>query len=148
MRVAVEPAGLGRWLVKAHAYPFYVLRSTFKTVSTDGLEDWKALLVISVAMNFAAITVASIVSIAFQQRVLLPDTKQSFLMLWGTVIVGLLLINHYSLVYRGKWSQFEKEFQHLSKAARVGGSIAVWVSLILIVAAAEWTGSIAWKLPP
>jgi hypothetical protein len=26
--------------------------------------------------------------------------------------------------------------------------VVVWVSLILIIVAAEWTGSIAWKLPP
>jgi putative transposase len=34
-----------------------------------------------------------------------------------------------------------------SKATRILGRVVVWVSMILCVAAAEWTGLIAWKLP-
>jgi len=63
-------AQIGRWLAKAHVYPFYVLRSTFKAVWDDGLENWKALVVMSVAAGFAALTVVSLVSIGLQRRVL------------------------------------------------------------------------------
>ena len=38
-----ELAQIGRWLAKAHAYPFYVLRSTFKAVF-DFPEDDRFLL--------------------------------------------------------------------------------------------------------
>ena len=91
-------AHIGRWLAKASAYPFYMLRSTFKAVSDDGLEDWKALVVMSVATGFAALTVVSLVSIDLQHRVLLPNGKQSFLMLCGPVGVGLVLLNYYTLI--------------------------------------------------
>jgi hypothetical protein len=140
-------AHIGRWLAKAHAYPFYVLRSTFKAVFDDGLEDWKALLVMSVAANFAALSVVSLVSIGLQHRVLLPNGKQPFLMLWGTVYASLVFLNYYTLISGRKWSRFEREFQHRSKTMRFCGGVAVWACLILLVVAAYWTGSIAWKLP-
>jgi len=65
-------------------------------------------------------------------------------------MVGLSVVicNYYLLVADRKWSRFEKEFKRQSKMNRIITGIAVWLSLILIVAAAEWTGSIAWKLPP
>jgi hypothetical protein len=141
-------AQIGRWLAKAHAYPFYVLRSTFKAAFDDGLENWKALVVMSVAAGFAALTVVSLVSIGLQHRVLLPGGKHAFMMLWGTVGLGLVILNYYTLISGSKWSRFEREFQHRSKVMRICGGVAVWVSLILIVVVTEWTGSIAWKLPP
>jgi hypothetical protein len=141
-------AQIGRWLAKAHAYPFYVLRSTFKAAFDDGLENWKALVVMSVATGFVALTVVSLVSIGLQHRVLLPGGKQAFMMLWGTVGVGLVFLNYYTLISASKWSRFEREFQHRSKAMRICGGVAVWVCLIFLVAATEWTGSIAWRLPP
>jgi len=125
-----------------------VLRSTFKAVSDDGLEDWKALLIMTVAMGFAALTVTNIVSIGLAHRVLLSNEKRQFMTLWGTLGLGLMLLNHYTLIYGRKWSRFEREFQHRSKAMRICGGVAVWVSLPLLVVAAQWTGSIAWKLPP
>jgi hypothetical protein len=131
-----------------HAYTFYVLRSTFKAASDDGLEDWKALLFMTVAMDFAALTVTSIVSICLEHRVLPLDEKRQFMTLWGTVVLGLMFLNHYTLIYSRKWSRFEREFQHHSKAMRICGGVAVWVSLLLLVVATLWTGSIASKLPP
>jgi len=139
---------VGRWLAKAHAYAFYVLRSTFKAVWDDGMEDWKALLFMTVAMGFAALTVTNLVSIGLEHRVLLSDEKRQFMMLWGPVYVGLTFLNHYTLMYSRKWSRFEREFQHHSKAMRICGGVAVWVSLLLLVVATLWTGSIASKLPP
>jgi hypothetical protein len=133
---------------RAQALVFYALRSTFKWAWDDGLEDWKALLVMSVAMNFAAISVVNVISIALQRRVLLPDTKLLFVILWGTVGVGLVILNHYTLMYGRKWSRFEGEFRHAPKTVRMCAGVAVWVILILCVVTAEWTGSIAWKLPP
>jgi hypothetical protein len=50
-------------------------------------------------------------------------------------------------VFERRWSRFEREFEHQSNVMRVIGSITVWVTLILIMLAAEWTGSIAHKLP-
>jgi hypothetical protein len=138
----------GRWLVKAHAFAFNVLRTTFKAAWNDGWEEWKALLVISVATLFAGLTIASTISIYLQRRVLLPQSKPEFLTLWGVVGLGLVIFNYYTLVFGRKWSQFEREFECRPKMNRVIGGVAVWVSLILIVAVTEWTGSIAWKLPP
>lgn len=146
-----SPSGLsavGRWLANAHAYWFHVTRSTFKALWDDGLEDWKALLVIYVAMLFAALAGAATISIALRHRVLLPDAKQPFMMLWGAIGLSLTVINYFTLVSRHKWSRLERDFQHLSKATRLFGGVMVWVSMILVVLAAEWTGSIAWKLPP
>ena len=140
-------AAICLWLAKAHAYPFCVLRSTFKAMSDDGLEDWKALVFISVAMGFVALTATSIASIGFQHRVLLSDDKSTFMKLWGTVGLCLLAFNYYTLVSGRQWSRFEREFQHRSKATRLTGAILVWLSLILILVATEWSGSIAWKLP-
>ena len=140
-------AQIGRWLAKAHAYPFYILRSTFKAAFDDGLENWKALVVMSVAANFAALSVVSLVSIGLQHRVLLPGGKQAFMMLWGTTGVGLVILNYYTLISGNKWSRFERQFQHHSKTMRFCSGVAVWAGLILLVVAAYWTGSIAWKLP-
>jgi hypothetical protein len=145
---AIGLSAIGRWFAKAHAYWFYVTRSTFRTLSDDGLEDWKALLVVSVAMLFAALSGAATVSIALRHRVLLPDAKQPFMMLWGTIALSLTTINYFILVSRHKWSRFERDFQHHSKTTRLVGGVAVWLSMLLVVPAAEWTGSIAWKLPP
>ena len=138
----------GRWLAKVHAYVFYVLRSTFKRVWNDAWEEWKALLVISVATLFLAFTIASVVSICLQRRVLLPQSKSEFLTLWGGIGFSLVILNYYTLIFGRKWSQFAEEFEMRSKTNRLYGGVAVWVSLILIVAASEWIGSTAWKLPP
>jgi hypothetical protein len=142
-----ELSVIGRWFARTHAYLFYVTRSTFKSVWDDGLQDWKALLVVSVAMLFAALACVATVSIALRHRVLLPNERQRFMVLWGTVALALTAINYYTLVFRRRWSRFEKEFQHLSKPARLLRAFVVWASMILIVAAAEWTALIAWKLP-
>ena len=138
---------IGRWFARMHAYSFYVTRSTFKSLSNDGLEDWKALLVITVAMLFAALDGVAAVSIALQHRVLLPDAKQSFRMLWVTVTASVTVINYYTLVNRRRWSTFEREFQHRSKTTRLLGGFVVWASMILIAAAARWMLLIAWRLP-
>ena len=138
----------GRWLAKLHAYAFFVLRGTFKAVWNDAWEEWKALVVMSVATVSAGLTIASVISICLQRRVLLPQSKAEFVTLWGVVGVSLVILNYYSLVLGRKWSRFEEEFDSGSKRNRVIGGIAVWLSLILIVAVTEWTGSIAWKLPP
>lgn len=124
---------------------FCVLRSTFKWTWDDGLEDWKAILVMSVAANFGAIAVANMTSIALERRVLLPETKPMFVTLWGSVGMGLVILNHYTLIYERKWSRFEEDFQRVSKVVRMSGGLAVWITLILFIVAAEWTGSIARK---
>jgi hypothetical protein len=137
----------GTLFAKAHAYIFYALRSTAKSAWNNGLEDWKALVVMSLAMGFAALTLVCIVSISTRHRMFLPNAKLPFVALWSMVMIGFLVFNHYSLMFENKWSRFKGEFQHQSEAARTIGSISVWVSVILIVLAAEWAGSIAIKLP-
>lgn len=136
-----------RLFAKAQAYVFYILRRTSKSAWNDGLEDWKALALISLAMGFVLLVVVCIISICLQHRVLLPSRKAGFVTLWSIVMISLLVFNHYSLVFENRWSRFERGFQHQSNAMRVIGSITVWVTLILIVLAAEWAGSIAFKLP-
>ena len=138
---------VGRWFARTHAYSFYVTRNTFKALSDDGLEDWKALLVITVAMLFAALAGVTGVSIALQHRVLLPDAKQRFMTLWGTVTFSLTVINYFALVNRHRWSRFEAEFRHLSKSTGLLGGFVVWASMILVVAVAGWMTLIARKLP-
>jgi hypothetical protein len=145
---ASGPSTIGRWLARAHAYWFYATRTTFDAGSHDGLEDWKALVVISVAMLFAALASAATVSIVLRYRVLLPGAKQSFMMLWGAIAFSLTAINYFTLVSRRKWSRFEEGFQHHSKASRIWGRVVVWISMILVVAVAEWASFFAWSLPP
>jgi hypothetical protein len=77
----------------------------------------------------------------------LPIAKLPFFALWSMVMIGFLVFNHYSLMFENKWSRFKGEFQHRSEATRTIGFISVWVSVILIMVAAEWAGSIAIKLP-
>jgi hypothetical protein len=137
----------GTLFAKAHAYIFYALRSTAKSAWNDGLEDWKALVVMSLAMGFAALTLVCIVSISIRHRMFLPNAKLPFVALWSMVMIGFLVFNHYSLMFENKWSRFKGEFQHQSEATRTIGFISVWVSVILIMVAAEWAGSIAIKLP-
>jgi branched-subunit amino acid ABC-type transport system permease component len=137
-----------RRLAKMHAYAFYLLRSTFKSVWNDGWDEWKALLVISAATEFAGLTIASVISIWLQRRVLLPQSKSEFLTVWGAVGFGLVILNYYTLLFGRKSSRHEEEFKCRSKMKRICGGVAVWLSIVLIIAASEWTGSIAWKLPP
>jgi hypothetical protein len=132
---------------KVQAYIFYILRSTSRAAWNDGLEDWKALAIMSFAMASVLLTIVCIISMCLQRRVLLPSGKLPFVTLWSAVMMGLAVFNHYSLVFERRWSRFEREFQHQSNVMRVIGSISVWVILVLIVLAAEWTGSIAFKLP-
>ena len=134
-------------LAKAHAFCFYVLRITFRTVSRDGLEDWKALVVLSVAMEFTLLMIVTIVSIYLEHPVLLPASKGSFLTMWGLIGAGLVLLNQVTLVAGRKWRRFEREFQNYSKAMRVGSGIALWFTVILLCLATFWTGSMAGKLP-
>jgi hypothetical protein len=133
---------------KVQAYAFYALRCTSKSAWNDGLEDWKALAVMSLAMGSVALAIVSSISICLQHRVLLPSGKVSFVTLWSMVMIGFLVFNHYSLVFERRWSRFEREFEHQSNVMKVIGSITVWVTVILIVLATEWTGSIAFKIPP
>jgi hypothetical protein len=142
-----QPAQLFKWFAKAHAYVFYALRSTAKSAWNDGLEDWKALAVMSLAMGFASLTFVCMVSIIIRHRVFLPNAKPPFVALWSIVMIGFLVFNHYSLVFENKWSRFKSEFQHQSEVTRTIGFISVWVSVVLMVLAAEWAGSIAIKLP-
>src|SRR5476649_1670603 len=121
----------GMLFAKAHAYAFYVLRRTARSAWNDGLEDWKALGVMSLAMGFLILVIASIISICLQRRVL-PSGKVPFVTLWSVVTIGFLVFNHYSLVFERRWSRFEREFEHQSNVMRVIGSITVWVTLILI----------------
>jgi hypothetical protein len=102
----------------------------------------------SVAAEFAGLTIASIISICLQRRVLLPQSKAEFLTVWGMVGLGLAGLNYYILVFDRKGLRFDDETKCGSKTSRLYGGVAVWVGLVLIVAASEWTGSIAWKLPP
>jgi hypothetical protein len=139
---------IARWLAKLHAYAFFELRSTFKAVWNDGWEEWKALLLTSVATLSAGLTIASVISICLQRRVLLPQSRAEFVTLWGVVGLSVVILNYYTLVSGRKWSRFEREFECRPKMNRAIGGVAVWASLILIVAVTEWTGSIAWKLPP
>jgi branched-subunit amino acid ABC-type transport system permease component len=148
VRVAEGAASSWRWLAKVHAYVFYVLCSTFKKVWNDAWEEWKALLFISVGSAYLGITAVSIISICLQRRVLLPQSKSEFLTIWGGIGFSLVILNYYTLISGRKWSRFKEEFEMRSRTYRVCGSVAVWVSLVLIIAASEWTGSIAWKLPP
>jgi len=140
-------SALGTWFARAHAYSFYVTRRTFKALSNDGLEDWKALLVITVAMLFTALDAVAAMSIALQHRVLLPDAKQSFGVLWATVTFSLTALNYFTLLNRHRWTRFEREFQHLPKPAQLLRGFGVWASMILLVAVARWMLLIAWKLP-
>jgi hypothetical protein len=144
VKSAAHEPGLFR---KVQAYAFYVLRRTSKSAWNDGLEDWKALAVLSLAMGSLALVVVSSVSICLEHRVLLPSGKVPFVTLWGMIMIGFLVFNHYCLVFERRWSRFEREFEHQSNAMKVIGSITVWVTVILIVLATEWTGSIAFKLP-
>lgn len=137
----------GLSIVKAHAYVFYLLRSTAKAAWNDGFEDGKAVMVMTLAMLLVGITLACIVSILLKHRVFLPNTKLYFVGLWSGIMGGFLVLNQYSLIYKKKWRRFEHEFQLQPSTTRIAATIAVWVAVILIVAAAEWTGSIALKLP-
>lgn len=135
-----------RWLAKTHAYAFYVVRIGFKAAFDDGWEDWKALLVITVAMLFAAFTVTFLLSIGFQ-HFLLPTSSERFLIVWGPITIGLAFTNYYALVADRKWVRFEAEFRHYSRTMLVWSGIAVWATLILFIVLAYWTGSIASKFP-
>ncbi len=132
-------------LVKLHAYIFYVLRSTCKAVSDDGWEDWKALLFISAAMTFAGMTAVAIISIGLGHEIV---SQEHFLALWGSIGFGLVFVNYYSLIARHRWSRFEREFRHQSKAMRVFSAVAVWGGVIVFGVAAPWTMTIAVHLPP
>ena len=138
---------IGRCFARTHAYLFYVIRNTFKALSDDGLEDWKALLVITVAMLFAALDGVAAVSTGLQHRVLLPETRAHFRILWGTAAFSLTAINYFTLVNRRRWTRFEREFHRHPKANRLLGGFVVWASMILVVAVARWMLSIAWRLP-
>ena len=49
----MELSTIGSKLARAHAFAFYAIRGTFQWIWDDGLQDWKALLFISLAMFFA-----------------------------------------------------------------------------------------------
>jgi hypothetical protein len=137
----------GMLLARAHAYAFYVFRRTSKSAWNDGLEDWKALALMSIAMAFILLIITCIISICLQRRVLLPRDKHAFVIVGSLVMIGFLFFNHHFLVLKHRWTKFEPEFRQQSKPMLVIGSVAVWLILVLIVAVAEWTGSIAFKLP-
>jgi hypothetical protein len=139
---------MGNLSRKTYAFVFEVFRRTFKAIWNDGWQEWKALLVLSVGAGFALLAVAAIISIVVHRRILLPQSEPAFLTVWGSIGIGIVIFNYCNLMLDRKASHFEREFESLSKISRVYRCIAVWASLILIVAAGEWTGSIAWKLPP
>lgn len=140
-----KEAGL---FAKGHAYVFYIFRRTAKSAWNDGLEDWKALFLMSLAMGFFLLIIVCTISIGLHHRVLLPKGKLPAGTLWSAIMIGFLIYNHHSLVFEHRWTRFEREFQLQSEAMKVFSAIALFSMLILIVATAEWTGSIAWKLPP
>jgi len=143
----MELSTIGSKLARAHAFAFYAIRGTFQWIWDDGLQDWKALLFISLAMFFAVFSGVTAVSIALQHRILLPDAKQSFMTIWGTVGMGLTAINYWTLVRRRRWSRFEREFRHVSKGKRLAFGTVVWASVILIVGVTEWMAQCVRNLP-
>jgi hypothetical protein len=127
-------ANMAQWFAKAHAYVFYVLRTSFKAIMDDGWEDWKAITIIGVAMISVVFVAQGIAETALGHRLhWLSNWPERILL--GAVLVGA---NHYTLVADRKWSRFEPGFRHRSKAARIFGLIAVWLGILLtVIAAAE-----------
>ena len=131
-------------VARTQAFVFYLLRSSFKSVFDDGFADWKAIMVMSIASAFAAMLLLAGISISLQRR-LLPG-RIPFVILFAAISIGVF--NYYNSMSKSKWSRFEGDFQRTSTAVRVGGVLAVWLILIVILACAWWTVSIALKLPP
>ncbi len=132
---------------KTYAFIFEVFRRSFKAIWNDGWHEWKAVFVLSVGVGFALLAMAAIISISVHRRVLFPQAEPAFLTLWGSIGIGIVIFNYLYLIANRKAACFQREFERLSTTKRVYGCIAVWTSLLLILAASEWIGSIAWKLP-
>jgi hypothetical protein len=135
---------IARALARLHAYTFYVLRTTFKALFDDGLENWKALLVITAAMNFAAMIGVSALSIALGYEIV---PTEHFKMVWVSMGFALAFVNYYSLIERARWSRFEREFREHARAARVAGFVVVWVGVTLVCMFGPSVAIIAARLP-
>jgi hypothetical protein len=113
----------------------------------DGLEDSKAVFMMSLGTACFSIVVVSIVSIGLHHRFLLPNAKLPFVTLWGAVFLWWEIFYHYSLTHERKWARYERQFEHQSRLIRVLSDIGVWLTLFLLIVSAERAASIAWRLP-
>lgn len=135
-------------IARIQAFVFCVLQKGFKSIWDDGMAEWKAIFVMSIATTFALVSLAAITSITLQRRVLLPDARSLFTILWGGVSAALFTFNYLTLLSEDKWSRFEADFRHTPKLIRIWIGVAVCAGVILIFVTAQWTVTIASKLPP
>jgi hypothetical protein len=132
-----------KWLAKSHAYAFYALR---KGNYYKSLADWNSHLLISIAMEFCAITIVNLLSIELHRRIALARYKETGVMLfWLMLCAAIYGINYVSLMMNQRGSRFDREFQHYPRLWRIVGVTAVWGAFSLIIVVTFWIGSL---LPP
>lgn len=105
---------MGARLEKLYAFAFFQLRSFFRAVLDDGLEDWKALVILGGAEISALMAAVSIATVATGGRIALPPEPMD-LLAGLSVAVGLMVLNYRVLLLDKRWARFEAEFRRYSQ---------------------------------
>lgn len=135
-----------RFIEKLHGYTFEILRSTFKHLFDDHLEVAKALLVLSLTMAAATLTVANVVALGLHRR-LLPVSANGIMSVWVTVASVATMINYFTLVNRNRWSKFQLQLQEASQVSRRIAGVAVDLGIFAVATAFIFTLSATSTLP-
>lgn len=137
---------VGLLIAKLHAYIFFVILRPFKALN-DRRGEFKANVILSMGMLFGALTITNLASIGFGHRLLLAKyEEESVTAFWVAICFGIGILNTYMLVIGNRWSRFEQDFQRYPAWVKSGSSIVVWWSLVVILVAIGWTGSLVGKL--
>jgi hypothetical protein len=96
---------------KAYFHFFYRLCCLFKSISDDGWEEWKALLIVGVTTSFILINIDLYIKILFKVGFILELPKFAF----GVLFLIIALFHYLILLHNDGWKQYEVEFKQYSK---------------------------------
>lgn len=115
---------------KAYNLFFYKLYRFFTSISVDGWEDWKALLVIGVLEGFLLIELYTWSGIIFRDKNIQFSNTRGVSILLGLFIA---VSNYYILLHKNRWKQYEEEFKNYSTERNRLINFSVFLFILLVI---------------
>lgn len=109
---------------------FYTLYRLFKSLSEDGWEAWKALIVISGLQGLLIVEFYTWCDIIFKNNNLEFSSPRIVITLLAIVIT---VFNYYALLHHGRWKKYEEEFKHYSDEKNKVINLSVFLFIIIVL---------------
>lgn len=122
----IRPA---KWL----AFVYWRLQQVFKGIYDDGHSEWKAMVIIcctELAAILGLLYIAELVGV----RPLVPQS-QGMSLIFGITLTSFIVFANQRLLRRNnRWKRYLAEFETYSTAVRSFGTIAIILTIVVVVA--------------